>query len=313
MKNKLQIFLTFFLLAILTWLAGIGASKTFDDYFGTKPSFDLFSKVESNTISETTTPKPSVSEGEFITGPIVAETGELCVFKLNDPKTRADWTVVRQIDKEPPAIFYIDTAGSALTFSSNVSAKYTIIAAVIEEGKPRILQHVCEYGLTPEPTPGPNPGPGPTPKPGPEPQPEPTTLSDWVRQNIPEAGKSQCSVLASCYESAALGIERGSIKSPEAAFSAIRTNTQTKIKLDIWKDFLDKLSEKINERFSGNRDIWELGAIFKEIADGLKTGVTVQAVPTNEKKPMVNQAYCPDPTGRACQIQQPQIIYGGRR
>ncbi len=307
MKQKIHFYATLLVTFIVMMLAGIGTSKLVDDYFGTKPSFELFSTVESNTISETTTPKPSVSEGEFITGPIVAETGELCVFKLNDPKTRADWTVVRQIDKEPPALFYIDTAGSALTFSSNIAAKYTIVAAIIEEGKPRILQHVCQYGLTPEPTPGPNPGPNP------KPNPEPQNLSDWVRQNIPEAGKSQCSVLASCYESAALGIERGSIRTPEAAFSAIRTNTQTKINIAVWKDFLDQLSEMINERYSGNRDIKGLGAMFKEIADGLKTGVTVQTVPMNEKKPMVNQAYCPDPTGRACQIQQPQIIYGGRR
>ncbi len=305
MKQKLQFYATLLVIFMVTTLAGIGAGKLLDGFLTTDSRITFISE------EKTAVPKPGpIDTSEFITGPLAADVGELCVFRLNDPKVRADWTVVRQIDKEPPALFYIDTAGSALTFSSNIAAKYTIVAAVIEEGKPRILQHVCQYGLTPSPTPGPNPNPDPTPKP----EPEPSNLSDWVRQNIPEAGKSQCSVLASCYESAALGIERGSIKTPEAAFSAIRTNTQTKIKIDVWKDFLDKLSEKINERYTGNRDIKELGAIFKEIADGMKTGITAQTVPTNEKKPMANQAYCSDPTGQACQVQQPQYFFrGGRR
>ncbi len=295
MKQKIQQALSILVFILTMTLAGIGGGTVFERFVETRPTLII---SEGEIVSRSLVLRDT---GSFISGPLAAEVGELCVFRLNDEKIRADWTVVRQIDKESPTTFYIDTAGSALTFSSNIAAKYTIVAAVVDEGKPRILQHVCQYGLTPSPLPEPNPDPGPTPKPGPEPQPEPSSLSDWVRQNIPDAGKSQAAALASCYDSAVMGIERGSIKSPEAAFSAIRTCTQTKVKLDVWKDFLDKLSEKVNERFSGNRDIRELAAIFKEIADGLK----------GKPKEIPKENACLDPTGNASPSQFQQ--YGGRQ
>ncbi len=290
-KHNIKQAFGFLVFILIMTLAGIGAGTVFERFIETRPTLII---TEGETVFRSPVRRDT---GSFIAGPLAAEVGELCVFRLNEEKNRADWVVVRQIDNESPTLFYIDTAGSALTFSSNVAAKYTIVAAVVEEGKPRILQHVCQYGMTPPP-PNPKPDPGPTPKPGPEPQPEPATLSDWVRQNIPEKGKSQCFALASCYDSAALGIANGSIKSPEAAFSAIRTCTQTKVKLDIWKDFLDKLSEKVNERFSGNRDIKELGAVFREIADGLK----------GKPEEIPKESECPDKT---CPPQFQQ--YGGRR
>ncbi len=48
---------------------------------------------------------------EFISGPVAASVGELCVFRLNDPATRADWLIV------PEATCYIDTSGSSLAFA----------------------------------------------------------------------------------------------------------------------------------------------------------------------------------------------------
>lgn len=192
MKNKIQTLLTFFLILVFSVFSGIGITKTVDGIFGDQPEIEPVFIVETVTFCETITPPAPVPDAEFITGPLAAEVGELCIFRLNDQNTRADWVVIRQIDKEPPATFYIDSAGSALTFSSNIAAKYTIVAAIVEEGKPRMLQHICQYGMTP------NPSPDPRPDPTPEPQPEPVTLTDWVRQNIPEAGKPQAAALASC-------------------------------------------------------------------------------------------------------------------
>jgi hypothetical protein len=247
----------------------------------------------------------------FITGPLVANIGELCVFRLNNPGERADWAVV------PPAMCYVDSSGSSLAFASNVPAKYTIVAAIVEDGVPKILQHICEYGISPEPSPTPSPHPTPNPSPTPPPT---IILGEWIKQNIPEAGRGQCAALAACYEAAADAIEKNAIRTPDAAFSTLRTATQTKIKPEIWGTFLDQLSGKVTDKLE-NGDVKKLGTIFIEIADGLKAVVDVGDVPdespqlsevkpsaetlklpptapaTNRSSPPV---ICSDPTGQAC-------------
>jgi len=226
----------------------------------------------------------------YITGPLVADVGELCVFRLSDADIRADWTVIRQTELESQVLYYIDTSGSALTFSSSVPAKYTIVAAIVDEGNPKILQHVCLYGLTPYPDPSPTPNPDPNPSPTPEPTPE--NLTEWVRQNIPLAGREQSAILASIYETTADAIERGTIRTQAAAFSSIRANTQAKIKPGTWEKFLDELSAQIQSKLDGSTEIKPLGALFREIAIGLKIKPEV-SIPSG--------AVCPDPTGAACQ------------
>ncbi|MCL2624287.1 MAG: hypothetical protein FWD31_11545 [Planctomycetaceae bacterium] len=227
----------------------------------------------------------------FITGPVAADIGELCVFRLNDVTKRADWCVVRQSDVGPPPICYIDSSGSSIAFASNISAKYTIVAAIVENGVSKILMHICEYGFSPTP---PNPGPIPNPGPGPQPEPEPTTLAAWVRQNIPVAGRPQQVILASCYEAVADAIDAGTIKSQAAAFASIRTNTQAKIKPGTWEPFLEKLSEQIQSKLDGNADVKRLCILFREVADGLKE--PVHDVFDN------GDFVCPDPTGQACRV-----------
>jgi hypothetical protein len=139
-----------------------------------------------------------------------------------------------------------------------------------------------------------------------------------VKQNSPEAGRNQCAALASCYESAAEGIERGAIKSQEAAFSAIRTATQPKIKPEVWEKFLDQLAVKVMEKLEGSNDTKKLGTIFSEIAEGLKA-VSEEHMSFSESKafsealkiPSIIPAagsisppgVCTDPTGKACQPQ----------
>ena len=293
--KKLQTFLAFALIFTVAVFCGVGVKKTVDRF------------TNSTVVSVRETERVTVQAAEFIEGPLAANIGELCVFKLNDAETTADWAVIRQSNNDAAINAYIDSSGSSVVFASNVDAKYTVVAAVVESGTPKILQHVCEYGVTSGPM------PEPTPQPSPEPKPEPQTLSEWVKKNVPENAKSQSNILASVYESAASGIERGTIRTPEAAFSSVRTNTQSKIKLDLWRDFLDQLSEKVNERYTNNRDIKELGTIFNEIAVGLKTEIKPQSVPENEKKPVVNQSFCPDPTGNACQVRPRYNFFGGRR
>jgi hypothetical protein len=206
---------------------------------------------------------------------------------------------------------YVDSSGSSLAFASNVPAKYTIVAAIVEDGVPKILQHVCEYGTSPEPSPSPSPNPSPTPTP--KPTPPTVLLGEWIKQNVPEGGRGQCAALAACYEATADAIEKGAIRTPDAAYSTLRTATQTKIKPEKWGSFLDQLSVKVTEKL-GDGDVKKLGTIFTEIVEGLKavadvgevldiglqtSGSSTSQIPEDKNlKPTI----CSDPTGQACQL-----------
>ncbi|MDR1383407.1 MAG: hypothetical protein LBJ67_06125, partial [Planctomycetaceae bacterium] len=62
-------------------MGGIGLYRIATDYY-TQPLLQS---------SEVTT-------AEFITGPLTAKTGELCVFKLNNTVTKADWVIVPPVN-----------------------------------------------------------------------------------------------------------------------------------------------------------------------------------------------------------------------
>lgn len=247
--------------------------------------------ADSKTETHFNTP---VCETEFISGPPAANTGDLCVFQISDPKIRADWTVVRHVDGEAPVPLYVDSSGSSLAFSSNIPARYTIVAAVCSGGNPKILRHVCQYGVTPQPEP----------KPPPNPEPEPvTTLTEWVRRNIPEAAQAETAALADCYRGAVEAIENERIRTVQAAFSSVRTNTQTKITLSLWQDFLDELSKKITAQHENPDDVESLGVIFRDIAEGLKSSPedNVPIIPSVEnQEPCVT---CPSPTRTSPRLQ----------
>ena len=197
-----------------------------------------------------------------IDGPKTAGVGELCVFNLTSDEAIADWNIVPQAD------FYVDTAKRTLVFSTPKAGNYTIIAATIVEGKPLVLTHSCSYGLNPTPYPQPNPEPQPQPDP-----PKPATLKDWVTQNIPNDGMKDTKYLADCFDSTASGMERGMIRTVDAAYASIRTNTQTKVSNKTWGGFFDGLETEVNKNL-GNGNVKDLASLYRQIAQGLRAEVT---------------------------------------
>jgi hypothetical protein len=175
------------------------------------------------------------------------------VFALSGEESIADWTIV------PPTEFYVDTSKRTLVFSTPKAGHYTIIAATIIENKPLVLTFTCDYGVTPSPNPEPEPTPNPQPK----------TIKDWVKQNVPPAGTSEVKFLAECYEDAASALERGTIRTTEAGYAAIRTSTQTKINVRVWGEFLNGLESQIRAQLGESPTPKELAATFRQIASGL--------------------------------------------
>ena len=196
-----------------------------------------------------------------IDGPKNAGVGELCVFNLTSDEAIADWNIVPQAD------FYVDTAKRTLVFSTPRAGNYTIIAATIVEGKPLVLTHACSYGTSPSPYPEPNPQPQPQPDP-----PKPATLKDWVTQNIPNDGRKDTKYLADCFDNAASGMERGTIRTVDAAYASIRTNTQTKVSNKTWGGFFDGLETEVNAKL-GDGKTKELATLYRQVAQGLRADV----------------------------------------
>jgi len=196
-----------------------------------------------------------------IDGPKSAGVGELCVFNLTSDEAVADWQIV------PQSEFYVDSSKRTLVFSTPKAGNYTIIAATVLDGKPLVLSHFCQYGS--EPSPGPNPSPKPEP-------PKPTTLKEWVTQNIPNDGKKDIKYLADCFDSAASGMERGTIRSLDAAYASIRTCTQTKVSNKVWSGFFDGLENEVSTKL-GDGKTKELAALYRQIAQGLRAEVTSSA------------------------------------
>jgi hypothetical protein len=256
MNKKTKAFLTFLYTRLPIWVIVIGTSilagKFFLEWESNRPfRFPRESEVER---SDWTLASPAKT-AEFIDGPLAANIGELCVFRLNDTATKADWAII------PQSTFYVDSGKNSICFASTVAARYTIIAAIVENGEAKILLHFCDYGGA-----VPNPSPGPTPIPLPKPE----TLKDWVTQNKPAVPDTALAALATCYRSAAEGIEKGAFKTQTSASSALRTATQTKIKPEVWGDFLDKLETQITEKLAGSSEVKKLGELFEEVADGLR-------------------------------------------
>ncbi|MCL2120276.1 MAG: hypothetical protein FWH27_17810 [Planctomycetaceae bacterium] len=201
-----------------------------------------------------------------IDGPKSAGVGELCVFNLTSDEAIADWQIVPQAD------FYVDTAKRTLVFSTPRAGNYTIIAATILEGKPLVLTHACSYGTSPAPYPQPDPQPQPQPDP-----PKPSTLKDWVTQNIPNDGRKDAKYLADCFDSAASGMERGTIRTVDAAYASIRTCTQTKVSNKTWGGFFDGLEGEVSGKL-GDGKTKKLAALYRQIAQGLRAEVTSTVV-----------------------------------
>ncbi|MDR2114797.1 MAG: hypothetical protein LBP87_00290 [Planctomycetaceae bacterium] len=266
MNKYIQDIVSTILFIILLVFSGIGIVETITKLTG-HSNIDLLVIQDEKPLPKTEhdISGTSTESSEFISGEVSANLGELCVFQLNDPTAQADWVIV------PETKFYIDSSGSSLAFASNVPARYTIIAAIIVDGQSKILTHIIDYGISPEPSPSPLPNP----KPQPNPEPEPVTLSNWVCKNVPPLGYSQASALATCYESVVTEINEGRIQSPTAAYSLIRTASQSKININLWRPFLDQLSIKITENLNGSTDIHKLGTIFSQIAEGLHKSVPI--------------------------------------
>lgn len=256
-----------FALAVFFLLAGVSVGKALPDEQGSA------SKSVCGNTQASPEDHPSVSTDgiPFLSGPTRSDAGRLVVFETEEP---ADWTVTPQEDGV--GCWAVDTSGRRLYFASEKTGVYTIVAAVVVNGKAVIAtSHFYNGTETPRPRPEPQPDPSP------QPSPSPPTLSDWavseaVKIDRPSAKKERLA-LAESFAGIAAGIERRTIKSPAAARTLFRQSWNSRSVAvspsapGAWSGFLDELGRRLAEETDETSD--ELGVmcrLYAELAAALK-------------------------------------------
>ncbi|MCL2304221.1 MAG: hypothetical protein FWC43_02620 [Planctomycetaceae bacterium] len=185
-----------------------------------------------------TTPVLSEERVPEILGPQSAYRGNLVVFETSEP---ADWCLA-PLDKSLGK-WSVDTSGRILYFASPDSGIYTVCAAIVVDGQPRILSKTFSNGVEDEL----------------EPQPDPDDLGAWMRTKTVELSRTknytaEKEMFAACFQSIADGIQQGSVRSAPAARAGLRTCLAPKLlacsaeSKKLWTQFLDSLADEIEKR-----------------------------------------------------------------
>ena len=177
-----------------------------------------------------------------ILGPQSASRGNLVVFESPDP---ADWCVM-PLDKSVGK-WSIDTSGRILYFASSEPGHYTVCAAIVVGGRPKILSKIFSNG---------DAGDDIEVKPQP---PDPDDLGAWIRTKTVELSRTknysaEKEMFAACFQSIGDGIQQGFVRSAQAARTNLRTCLASKLltcsteSRKLWTQFLDSLAEEIENR-----------------------------------------------------------------
>ena len=211
-----------------------------------------------------------------ITGPEQAQAGVLVTFEITPPQV-ADWTITSVETTE--RVFQTDTSTNRLYFATPQQGIYHIIAAIVIDGKPHALtkNYINGNGDVVKPQP-----PGPDPPVPPLPPTPASSLTEWIKTQLPQLVKSQNVaserlLVAQCFEQIVQKIENGTIKTAQNA----RTQLQIALTMTLafasdtaiedWQPFLTVLSHQMADEL-GNKvnDIDAVKAVFKTVIQGFK-------------------------------------------
>ena len=215
-----------------------------------------------------------------IVGPERVTPGSLAAFTAPPEVDGASWCL---IPNEPQGCFQIDTSSQKLYFASPIEGRYTIIAALIVEGKPLLISKTFTNGkddaIPPIPTPNP-----------------PDTLESWIKTNLPELVKStnitkEREVIANCFEQTAakIGII---IKTPQNAQTQLRLTLvsslakSSRTAVNDWQLFLEQLGEQLTKELSAKiNDINEIKRIFNVVANAIREPKPMASLPESFPTP----------------------------
>lgn len=189
--------------------------------------------------------------GIKITGPESATVGQLCVFKI-DGVDSADWTIT-----PAGAEFYKDSGTDAVAVSSTIEGDFTVVAAILTDGKPSIVQTSIRFG------------PATDKRKREKKEVEPiANLEAWIETHTPDAPDAEISEVAAIFDDVTDSIARGVLTTVDGGLAKIRQKTALGPAGSDWETFFDGLSERIEAENPATAA--EFGALSKRISDALK-------------------------------------------
>ena len=201
-----------------------------------------------------------------ILGPHSAQRGNLVVFETSEP---ADWCLA-PLDKSVGK-WSVDTSGKILFFASSEPGIYTICAAIVVDGQPKILSKTFANGGDEEDF-------EPQPDLKLDLKPDPDDFEAWIRANTAELSLTknylaEKKMFAACFQSVVDGIRQGSVRSAAAARAGLRTCLASKLltcsaeSRKLWTQFLDLLAKEIENRCKTDPNNLQLmKSVYSEVA-----------------------------------------------
>ena len=214
------------------------------------------------------------SVAQELTGPDRTFSGTLASFEII-PAQEASWHIVTP--SSDTETYQVDTGSSKLYFASPVPGRYTVVAGVVVDGKPKLLVKTFVNGKE-------DAKPIPTP-----PIPPTTSLEMWIKTQTPDLVKSnnlvsESKLVAECFEQIVRQIDDEKIKTAQNA----RTQLQIALTATLaqasptavtdWTPFLTELSRRLETELEGKiDDLAEIKRVLQNVCDALKSFSTLTA------------------------------------
>ena len=238
-----------------------------------------------------------------IVGPERVAPGSLATFAVPSDMDDASWCL---IPNEPQGCFQVDSSSQKIYFASPVEGRYTIMAAMVVEGKPLLISKTFTNAKG-DAKPSPEPRPQPTPTPNP-----PDSLESWIKTSLPELVKSsniakERELIANCFEQTAAKID-ATIKTPQnsqtqlrlAIVSSLAKSSKTAVK--DWQLFLEQLGEQLTKELDVRiNDLDEIKRVFNTVANAIKEPKSMALLPESFNTPRNCPTCRPSPPFRLFQ------------
>lgn len=222
----------------------------------------------------------SVTHAQELVGPVIVTTGSLAAFEVV-PVQEIAWNILPTADSKE--WFQVDSSSGKLYFASPHEKEFTIVAAVVADGKPVLLAKTFFNGKR-------DTKPDDDTKP-PTPQPD-ASLGTWIKTQLPLQVKSpnlsqERKAVAEALAQIIKQIDDGVIKTSQNAQAQIRISVTAALakssrqSVNAWQDFLSQLSVKIQAELGENTgELSETRKILQEIAKAIEPDAEAKSLHT---------------------------------
>ena len=215
------------------------------------------------------------SAAQELTGPDSIALGTLASFEVV-PAQEASWHIVTPLSGVET--YQVDTGLSKLYFASPERGRYTVVAGIIVDEKPRLLVKTFVNGDEDF-------------KPLPIPTPPPSSLEVWIKTQLPimvtsKNLVSEVRLVAECFEQIVQRIDEGNIKTAPNAQAQLQITLTGTLALasptavSDWMPLLSELSQRLEEKLGEKiSDIEEVKKTLQTIGSAMKSFEVPQNAP----------------------------------